>query len=157
MLTQKQIKQFVDWYKELYWIDSYTEVAPWNKWLPCIFDHEEEKHIQMWKDKLTRIIWPRKSKREYIHKWWRKDTILWKVFSDLWLWYWPIVIKDSWWIIKMVDGRVFKTKNHADTIQFLSSDEWAIESMEKINKNFYMIDKENAISWMSDLLSSDWE
>ncbi len=131
MLTKKQIKQFTDWYKNLYSINCNTEVP---QWLPCIFDTEEEAHIQMWKNKLSEIIWPRISKRPYIHKWWRKDTWLWKVFEELRLWYWPRVVKDSWRIITMEDGTIFKTKNHTETIEFLWEYHWPIKCMEKIDR-----------------------
>lgn len=92
MFTKEQQKEFVEFYISLYW-DTSKETGTWE--LPHIKANEKEKHIKMRKDKLTEIIWPKKSKRSYIHKWWRKDTRLWRIFEELWLCYWPIVDLDN--------------------------------------------------------------
>ena len=90
MLTEKQIKEFVERYKCIYW-DTSKATGTWQ--LPHIKAEDEEKHIKMWKDYLTLLIWPRRSKRPYIHKWWRKDTRLWNAFEKLRLMYWPVIDK----------------------------------------------------------------
>lgn len=82
MLTYKQWKEFVEWYKDRYWTTNYEEAV-----LPTSKQEEEE---QAWKEKLTEILWPRRAKQKYIHKGWRVDTYLDKVFSELWLYCWPI-------------------------------------------------------------------
>ena len=88
MLTDKQLKEFVDWYKSVYW-DTSPETWTWE--LPHIKAEEEEQHINMWKNKLVEIMWQKNAKQPYIHKGWRADTRLGKVFSELRLYCWPVV------------------------------------------------------------------
>jgi hypothetical protein len=90
MLTEKQLKEFVERYKCVYW-DTSKATGTWE--LPHIPADKEDEHIRKWKQYLTMLIWPRRSKRKYIHKWWREDTWLGKVFEELWLCYWPVVDK----------------------------------------------------------------
>lgn len=88
MLTEKQQLEFYERYKSIYG-DTSEATGTWE--LPHIKKEEEEEHIRMRNDKLTEIIWPRKSKRIYkIRPYW-PETVLHKVFSCLWLCYGPVV------------------------------------------------------------------
>ena len=88
MLTEKQQLEFVERYRSIYW-DTSKATGTWE--LPHIPAEKEEEHRKMWEDKLTEIIWPRKAKSIYkIRPYW-PETVLHKVFSSLWLCYWPVV------------------------------------------------------------------
>jgi len=88
MLTEKQQKAFVEFYKSLYWD---TSKKTWTWELPHIPANKEEEHIKMWNDFLIKLIWPRKAKRVYKVRPYGPETVLHKVFSSLWLNYWPVI------------------------------------------------------------------
>lgn len=103
MLTDKQQKAFVDWYLERYYPNKGEGL---EKPLPLPHVHVEKKQeeIEAWKERLTKIIWPKKAKQTYkIRPYW-KETILHKVFSSLWLCYAPIFDGETW---EDVDKDVF--------------------------------------------------
>lgn len=91
-LTHKQEQEFIEFYK---WLYGDTSKATWTWELPKIPAEDEEAHIKMWKDKLTKIIWPKKAKSLYKMRPYGKQTVLDYVFSRLWLWYWPTVIRET--------------------------------------------------------------
>lgn len=88
MLTEKQIQEFIKFYRDLY---GDTSEATGTGKLPEISKAEEEHHIRLWKDFLTSLIGVRKSKRPYTHKGGRTETTIDAVFNKLWFWYWPVV------------------------------------------------------------------
>ena len=84
MLTVQQQKKRADWYRELY------NLKDWDP-LPHIDIKDKEKHVKMRVEFLTKLIWPKRSKAIYkIRPYW-PETVLHKVFSSLWLCYWPVV------------------------------------------------------------------
>lgn len=82
MLTDKQSKQFIDWYNERY--NNPKE-------LPKIYANEEYIEESEWMDKLKEILGKKYNTTYKIRKRW-KETILEKVFNELWLEYWPIIL-----------------------------------------------------------------
>lgn len=82
-LNIKQSKQFVDFYKWLYWE---TED------LPVIYNTEEERHRCLWKQALTEILWKTKANKIYTHRWWRKEKYVDRALTWLWVQYWPTVL-----------------------------------------------------------------
>ena len=93
MLTDKQIQQFVERYKSIY---GDTSKDTWTWEIPHIRAEDEEEHRRMWKEKLTEIIWPRNSKKVYKVRAYWPQTILDRVFSELWLCFWPVVDGKKW-------------------------------------------------------------
>lgn len=91
-LTRKQEQEFIKFYK---WLYGDTSKSTWTWELPKIPAEEEEAHIKMWKDKLTKILWPKKAKSLYKMRPYGKQTVLDYVFSRLWMWYWPTVIRET--------------------------------------------------------------
>lgn len=91
-LTYKQEQEFIEFYK---WLYGDTSEATWTWELPKIPKSKEEEHIKLWKDTLTKIIWPRKAKSLYKMRPYGKQTVLDYVFSRLWMWYWPTVLNDN--------------------------------------------------------------
>ena len=92
MRNEKKELQFIEFYR---WLYGDTSEATWTWELPKIPKSEEEKHIKMWKDELTKILWPRYAKAIYKIRPYGKQTYLDYVFSWLWMWYWPTVVDDS--------------------------------------------------------------
>lgn len=86
MLTKKQSQAFVDWYK-LYYGDlkDLPEIHPSEQ------QSEEDTRLKVLKD----ILWKDAKKIYKIRKRW-KETVLDKVFSSLWLNYWPRVVASRW-------------------------------------------------------------
>lgn len=76
------LEVFAQWYEDRYGSRDYREVI-----LP---KEREEEEVKAWKEKLTEMLWERKAKQRYIHRWWRVDTYLGKIFSELWLYCWPV-------------------------------------------------------------------
>ena len=84
MLSEKQINQFIEFYRGLY---GDTSKATGTGKLPEINKSEEENHIKLWKEFLTSLIGVRKSKRPYTHKGGRTETMIDAVFNKLWFCY----------------------------------------------------------------------
>lgn len=91
-LTHKQEQEFIEFYK---WLYGDTSEATWTWELPKIPKSKEEEHIKLWRDALTKIIWPKKAKSLYKIRPYGKQTVLDYVFSRLWMWYWPTVLNDN--------------------------------------------------------------
>lgn len=87
MRTEKQQMERVNRYR---WLYGDTSVATWTGQLPTITKAEQKLHERMWKRKLRLILWS-KANRPYIHRWGRKDTYLGKIYSELYLAYFPKV------------------------------------------------------------------
>lgn len=83
----KQTEEFVKWYRNLY---GDTSVATWTGELPTISKAEEKLHERMWKRKIKSLLGSY-ANHPYIHRWWRKDTYFGKIYSELYLWYFPKV------------------------------------------------------------------
>lgn len=83
-LDYKQSKQFVEFYKWLYWDE--------NEELPIIYDTEEERHKCLWRQALTEILWKTRANKIYTHRWWYKEKYVDWALSWLWLQYWPKVL-----------------------------------------------------------------
>jgi len=81
MLSEKQINQFIEFYRGLY---GDTSKATGTGKLPEINKSEEENHIKLWKEFLTSLIGVRKSKKPYTHKGGRTETMIDAVFNKLW-------------------------------------------------------------------------
>ena len=89
MLTDKQQQAFVDWYLERYYPnkgEGLEKPLP----LPHIPVEKKQEEIEAWKEFLTKLIGVKKAKQTYkIRPYW-PQSVLNKVFSMLWLGYWPI-------------------------------------------------------------------
>ncbi len=92
LLTDKQVEQFIEWYREFYW-DTSAETWTWK--LPKICKEHEELHKQLWKDKIDKLLWKNKNKK-YTHKWWREEEYRDVVFNWLWLQFWPTVVDEPY-------------------------------------------------------------
>ena len=86
-LNLKQSKQFIEFYKWLYWE---TED------LPTILEWEYEWHRCLWRQALTEILWKSMANKIYVHRWWRKEKYVDFCLSWLWLSYWPTVLDSEW-------------------------------------------------------------
>lgn len=82
MRWDEQTKEFVKRYRNLY--------GDTSKELPTISKAEKKLHERMRKRKI-RILLGSTWRQPYIHRGWRKDTYFGKVYSELYLWYFPIV------------------------------------------------------------------
>lgn len=95
MLTDKQQQAFIDWYLERYYSnkgEGMEKPLP----LPHVPVEKKQEEIEAWKECLTKIIWPKKAKQTYkVRPYW-PQSVLNKVFSMLWLWYWPIFDGETW-------------------------------------------------------------
>ena len=91
-LTPKQEQMFIEFYR---WLYGDTSKATWTWELPTITEEEKEAHIKMWKDKLKKIIWPKKALRTYKIRPYGPQSYLDYAFSWLWLWYWPSILKSK--------------------------------------------------------------
>jgi hypothetical protein len=87
MRWDKQTEEFVKWYRNLY---GDTSVATWTWELPTISKAEEKLHKRMRKRKIKSLL-GKQWNQPYYHRWGRKDTYLGKIYSELYLWYFPIV------------------------------------------------------------------
>lgn len=96
-LPYKESKAFIDWYMETY--APLTMGDDWKYELPIIYsdnpEETSEQHHAMWAEVLTKILWPRKSKRIYKDRWNYKQTWLDYVLGWLWLGYWPTFKSNS--------------------------------------------------------------
>lgn len=101
MLTDKQQKQFVDWYIERYY-KNYEWEKPYP--LPHVPVENKKEEIEAWRDFLEKLIWPKKSKQTYKIRPYGKQSILNKVFSSLRLQYWPVF---DWETCESVNNDVF--------------------------------------------------
>lgn len=93
ILTEKQEKKFVDFYR---WLYGDTSKATWTGKLPEIPESKQREHMIMWRDFLTNLLWKKNAKKIYTHRGWRKEDYLHLVFNSLWFNYWPI-IKWRYW------------------------------------------------------------
>lgn len=101
MLTDKQQQAFVDWYIERYYQD-YEWEKPYP--LPHVPVENKADEIEARRAFLEKLIWPKKAKATYkIRPYW-PQTVLNKVFSSLWLQYWPVF---DWETRESVEGDVF--------------------------------------------------
>ena len=93
MLTEKQQKEFIEWYLNRYYPNGCDD-RPYP--IPHIDVAKKEEEIEAWRTFLEKLIWPRKAKAIYkIRPYW-PETVLHKVFSSLWLQYWPIFDWETW-------------------------------------------------------------
>ena len=91
-LTHKQEEAFKEWYLQTYKDDmKMGEDGRWE--LPIIYSSnpklESEVHHQMWADKLTELLGPRKAKQVYKDRGTWKQTYLDYALGWLWLGYGP--------------------------------------------------------------------
>lgn len=89
--TDEDTQNFVAWYK---WMYGDTSEATGTGQLPTIEKREEKLHVRIWKRKI-RFALGNWANRQYIHKGWRKDTQLWRYYSELYLWYFPKVLDNN--------------------------------------------------------------
>ena len=92
MRDEKAEEKFIEFYRGLYG-DTSKATGTWE--LPTIKPEEEEEHIRMWKEELTKILGKKNAKRVWkIRPYW-PQTYLDYVFSWLWLGYWPTVLRSN--------------------------------------------------------------
>jgi hypothetical protein len=82
MLNLKQSEKFVSWYK--------SEYPDREDWLPSIQPEEKDFHVAKRKAFLRTLI--KNPDGLYKHRSWGKETRIEKLFSALWLNYWPQVL-----------------------------------------------------------------
>lgn len=92
MRDEKKEKKFIEFYR---WLYGDTSKATWTWELPRISISEAENHKKMWKDEITKLLWPRRAKAVYKIRPYGPQTYLDYVFSWLWLDFWPTVIDDT--------------------------------------------------------------
>ena len=96
MWTEKSEKMFLEFYRWLYW-DTSIATGTWE--LPTITKDEEEEHIRLWKEALTKCLWGKKKANSlYKMRPYGKQSWLDYAFGWLWLNYWPTVVDkfDDW-------------------------------------------------------------
>lgn len=71
-----------------------TSATTWTGKLPTIEKREEKIHMRMRRRKI-RFLLGNWANRLYVHNWWRRDTRLWKCYSELYLCYFPEVLDDN--------------------------------------------------------------
>ena len=82
--NEKKEEKFVKFYKKLY--------GDTSKELPTISKEDEEKHKELWKKELTKILWWKKNANlcYKVRPYWEQSWLDY-VFGWLWLCYWPKV------------------------------------------------------------------
>lgn len=92
LLTDKQVEQWVEWFKETYKNDAPIE-ADGRMWIPIIYsdnpEQTEEEHKEMRKNKLRELM-KKNYDKKYIHRGWREDTYWNAQFNSIWLYNGPI-------------------------------------------------------------------
>ena len=83
-MDRKQEERFVEFYEWLYWTD--------HSQIPCIFNDEEEMHINMRKIELEKILGKTRYNKTYYPSLKRKMKYWEYAFMWLWLQYWPRVL-----------------------------------------------------------------
>ena len=84
-LTRQQSENFTLWYKERY--------APYTWEIPVLQQEQEKFEIAQWQVFISEMLW-KKYNKTYKYRAYGKQTIWEKVFSDLWLSYWPRFITE---------------------------------------------------------------
>jgi len=85
MLTEKQEKFFIEFYKKLYW-EPKDENG--NPCIPHCKKSEEAKHEQLWREMVKKMLW-KDCKKKYTHRWGRTETWEEMIFNRLYYNYWP--------------------------------------------------------------------
>lgn len=98
MLNEKQSLKFVEWYKNLYG-DTSKETWTWE--IPRLHESLQKEHIEMRRDFIKELLWPRNCKKIYTHRGWRKETWLMLTFNSLYFNYGPTWVDDDWNVSKI--------------------------------------------------------
>lgn len=91
LLTDKQIEEYIKWFKENYW--QYCPIEKDGRlWVPIIYcddpEKEEERHKQIWLEEIKKLM-GKNANKKYVHRGWIEETYAEAQANALFLYHGP--------------------------------------------------------------------